>query len=197
MSPRTQQQFKEIRENRREQIMKVALQIFATEGYMHSSISKLAEKAGISKGLMYNYFNSKEELLTEVLKKGMNEIRELIDPNRDGIISPDEFENLVRQTFQIMKNKQEFWILYISILMQPKVKEQIREKTIIRDMESYFSMFLKYFDAKGFKDPMLEVLTVSCMLEGLGAILIYSYPVMKIPDELLKKYEDRIIQMYK
>ncbi len=63
MSPRTQEQFEEMRESRRQQIMDAALELFAQEGYSHCSISQLAGHAGISKGLMYNYFESKEALL--------------------------------------------------------------------------------------------------------------------------------------
>jgi len=197
MSPRTKEQFEEIRENRREQIMNVALKMFATEGYTHCSISKLAEAAGISKGLMYNYFKSKEQLLAEILDKGMQEIREIIDPDHDGIITSEEFESLIRQTFRIMKSRQEFWILYVNVLMQPKVKEQFKNREVLHTVEIYFTMFLKYFESRGFEDPMLEVLTVSAMIEGLGALLIYTYPVATIPEELMQKYEDRIIKMYK
>jgi AcrR family transcriptional regulator len=59
MSPRTQAQFTEMRETRRLQIMEAALELFATDGYGHCTISRLAAHAGISKGLMYNYFSSK------------------------------------------------------------------------------------------------------------------------------------------
>ena len=79
MSPRTKEQFVEIRENRKEQIMQVALELFASEGYAHCSISKLAESAGISKGLMYNYFESKEQLLAAILDKGMQEFIQFFD----------------------------------------------------------------------------------------------------------------------
>ncbi|NOR33588.1 MAG: TetR family transcriptional regulator, partial [Bacteroidales bacterium] len=48
MSPRTPEQFEEIRESRRQQIMDAALELFASEGYSHCSISQLAVHAGIS-----------------------------------------------------------------------------------------------------------------------------------------------------
>ncbi|MBE9517361.1 MAG: helix-turn-helix transcriptional regulator, partial [Bacteroidetes bacterium] len=53
MSPRTPEQFEEMRVSRRDQIMEAALDLFASEGYSHCSISQLAAHAGISKGLMY------------------------------------------------------------------------------------------------------------------------------------------------
>jgi AcrR family transcriptional regulator len=88
MAPRTQKQFEEMRESRRKQIMDSALELYATEGFSKCSIALLAQHAGISKGLMYNYFNSKEELLAAVIEHGMNEIMLLLDPNSDGILHP-------------------------------------------------------------------------------------------------------------
>ncbi|MDR1542801.1 MAG: TetR/AcrR family transcriptional regulator, partial [Prevotellaceae bacterium] len=61
--PRTQVQYEKIRNEKRQLIKQTALSLFAENGYETTSISEIAKKAGISKGLMYNYFTSKEELL--------------------------------------------------------------------------------------------------------------------------------------
>ena len=69
-----------MRETRREQIMKAALELFAQEGYTNCSISRLASHAGISKGLMYNYFESKEALLIAIIEEGMSDFINYFDP---------------------------------------------------------------------------------------------------------------------
>ena len=66
MSPRTEEQFEEIRESKKNLIQEVALELFATRGYHSTSISMIAKEADISKGLLYNYFESKEELLNSM-----------------------------------------------------------------------------------------------------------------------------------
>lgn len=197
MSPRTREQFEVIRESRRQQIMDAALQLFASEGYGHCSISMLASHAGISKGLMYNYFDSKEELLAAIIEQGLSEIMNLFDPDHDGVLESDELINFIRKVFAIMRNNQEFWILYFSVILQPRVKEHLKDKPIIRYMEQFTSMLMDYFDRKGFEDPYLEMLTLSALIEGIGVLMIYAYPAMKIPDEIIHKYENRIIDMYK
>ena len=67
MSPRSAKQFKEIRKEKKDHIMEVALELFAENGFHATSISQIAKKAGISKGLTYNYFESKKELLDELI----------------------------------------------------------------------------------------------------------------------------------
>ena len=68
MSPRTPQQLDKIRKERRKAIMDTSLEVFSEYGYESASISMIAKKVGISKGLMYNYFESKEELLIDALQ---------------------------------------------------------------------------------------------------------------------------------
>ena len=61
--PKTPKQFEDMRTERRIAILEAALHVFAQEGYHSASISKVSKYAKISKGLLYNYFESKEELL--------------------------------------------------------------------------------------------------------------------------------------
>jgi AcrR family transcriptional regulator len=53
---------------RESQILAVASEIFGTEGYAATSIQTVAERAGISKPLVYNYFGSKEGLFLACLE---------------------------------------------------------------------------------------------------------------------------------
>jgi AcrR family transcriptional regulator len=196
MSPRTQQQFEEMRESRRRLIMDTALELFASEGFSHCSISLLAQHAGISKGLMYNYFDSKEELLVAVIESGLNEIMNLLDPNRDGILQPDELEAFIRKVFSNMRNNRKFWTLYVNVILQPGVREQLNDKPIINYMERFFPLLLDYFEKKGCRNPQLEMLTLSALIEGFGVLMIYAYPTQQINDEVINQFENRIIQMF-
>src|ERR1700679_1192754 len=53
---------KDRRDQRREAILEVARAVFAEEGYAAASMSSIAARLGGSKGTLYNYFKSKEEL---------------------------------------------------------------------------------------------------------------------------------------
>ncbi|MBD3306432.1 TetR family transcriptional regulator [candidate division KSB3 bacterium] len=51
------------KDQRKHEIASVALEIFAENGFETTSISRVAEAAGIGKGTIYEYFASKEELM--------------------------------------------------------------------------------------------------------------------------------------
>ena len=124
MSPRTPQQFREMREEKMTHIMDVALEHFANEGFYRTTISHIARHAGMSKGLLYNYFESKEALLKAIIHRSVNEIYKYLDIDRDGYLSEDEFEFFVRKINVLLKEKRYFWRLLMQLLMQNDVREQ-------------------------------------------------------------------------
>jgi AcrR family transcriptional regulator len=124
MSPRTAKQFKEMRDEKMTLIMDVALKHFANEGYFRTTISHIARHAGISKGLMYNYFESKEALLKSIVHKSVNEIYHNLDIDEDGTLSTEEFEIFIRKIDKMLKENKYFWRLLFQLLAQIDVREQ-------------------------------------------------------------------------
>ncbi len=196
MSPRTPQQFEKIRESRRQQIMDAALELFAQQGYANCSIAQLAKHTSISKGLMYNYFKSKEALLIAIIEEGLGDIMTMIDPNQDGILEAEEVEGFIRSTFSIMRDKMQFWVLFINVVLQPPVKEFLGDRPFSSVMERFSPKLMEYFERMGYEDPMLEMLTFSAMIEGYGILLVYIFPNEEVPESTIKKFEDRMVEMF-
>jgi AcrR family transcriptional regulator len=53
---------------RREQLLDVALEVFARQGYHQASMNDIAEAAGVTKPVLYQHFESKQELYLELLQ---------------------------------------------------------------------------------------------------------------------------------
>ena len=68
---------------KREEILERALEVIAREGYRGASIKELAEAVGLSQAGLLHYFDSKEELFTEILRK-----RDEIDVVHYGPVPP-------------------------------------------------------------------------------------------------------------
>jgi len=60
---------KDLHEGRRNQMIDAALALFAEKGYENATMKDLAEACGVAAGLVYHYFDSKEDLLLAVLDK--------------------------------------------------------------------------------------------------------------------------------
>ncbi len=79
----------EQKEQRRKQILDVALDLFIQKGYAATKISDIAQAAGMSVGLLFHYFESKEHLygaLVEIGKQGPESVFQTL-----GNVAPIQF----------------------------------------------------------------------------------------------------------
>jgi AcrR family transcriptional regulator len=190
MAPRTEEQYEQIREQKKALILEEALKLFADEGFHSTSISKIAKSAGISKGLMYNYFNSKEALLHEIVLSGINDLTRTFDPNKDGILTTEELEYFINQTFYILKTNIKYWKLYFAIILQPSVLK-IFGTDFSNILEPIFKMLEEYFRRKGYDNPELESKLFGAILDGLSFHYIIdpeNFPLEEIKKTLINRY---------
>jgi len=190
MSPRTEIQFEEIRESRRKQIMDVALELFAEKGYAHTSISQIAVKAKISKGLMYNYFKSKDDLLQNLFEDGMGGMFDLFDLNKDGVLTRDEFIYFINESFNLMNRDRRFWKLYFSLLVQPAAWK-IFEKNLNEIITPLIHIMTNYYKEKGSENPEIEAVMVGALLDGIGFNYVFNpdmYPLKEVQKMVIERF---------
>jgi AcrR family transcriptional regulator len=60
---------------RRRQLMDHATGLFADNGYHPTSVAEIVQGLGVGKGVFYWYFQSKEELLVEILREAQHDLR--------------------------------------------------------------------------------------------------------------------------
>lgn len=92
MSRLNEGQMENIKKERKEQIMRAAIKVFAANGFKQTKVSLIAKEAGISHGLVYHYFNSKEEVLYESLEWAvrLDETRKYLNELSESPLSPLE-----------------------------------------------------------------------------------------------------------
>ncbi|GGJ54326.1 TetR/AcrR family transcriptional regulator [Virgibacillus salexigens] len=90
MAPLNEDQLTQIRIERKNQIMKAALKVFAENGIRLTKVGMIAKEAGISHGLLYHYFHSKDEVLFHSLEWAMEGTDELFREIHTLSLSPLE-----------------------------------------------------------------------------------------------------------
>jgi TetR/AcrR family transcriptional regulator, cholesterol catabolism regulator len=72
-------------QRRREQLIEAALAVFARQGVDGTSIKDIAGAAGVAPGLLYHYFDSKDDLVAAVLEERgfLPQLRALLIENAD------------------------------------------------------------------------------------------------------------------
>lgn len=191
MSPRTEKQNKQIRMEMESKIIDSALELFANEGYNGASMQAIAVKSGVSKGNLYNYFKSKNDLLEGVLVVGLNQFSGFYDEYSNKLINEETFENLIRGNFKMIKENTSFWRLYFNLMAQPKVQE-LFTKIFAPFLEQYFGIFETYFKNKGDMNPYATALLLGSTLDGisLGYIVMGDlYPLEDVLEQLIHKFK--------
>ena len=166
MSPRTKVQFEEIRQKSRENIENIALELFAIKGYHATSISQIAEKAGISKGLLYNYYKSKEHLLDSVIMKVYDEIMRIVQMS-ENLPAEKQIEQMIIQTIDHLKKNITFWRLYLFLVHQSDVHKKLSE-LYEKMRDDYLNYVVKLFKEMGSNNPTMEALMLGTMFDGIG-----------------------------
>jgi AcrR family transcriptional regulator len=88
------------REDRRDAILDVAYECFVAEGYGATSMSTIAARLGGSKGTLYNYFRSKEELFDAFVRRSCMRLTHRLesypaegDPRERLVVMAEDFIN--------------------------------------------------------------------------------------------------------
>ncbi len=187
MSPRSSEQFDDIRKQKKKLILDTALELFAENGFHATSISQIARKAGISKGLTYNYFESKKEILDELIASGYNEIYDNFDLNKDGTLTEEEFILFIKKNFELVLKNLQHWKLFFSLLLQPSVTETF-SKEYKHKGEPVFNMLFKFIQSEGSTTPETDLMAISAMIEGAFLYCVAApdvFPVDKMQDSII------------
>lgn len=170
--------------------MASALELFAHKGYFTTSISEIAQKTGISKGLMYNYFESKEDLILAIITKGMSQLMASFDPNHDGILTADEFEFHINENFRLLSAYPAYWKLYFTTIIQPAVYKLVKDK-FADEIPRHRELYEDYFARKGIQDPGREALFLDALFDGVCFNYILNpetFPLERMKELIIKRF---------
>src|ERR1700753_3159960 len=62
-----------------EKLAGVSVELFAEQGYAQTSVQQIVDAAGVTKGAMYHYFRSKDDLLFDIYDRLLSLQRERLD----------------------------------------------------------------------------------------------------------------------
>ena len=189
MSPRTESQNKAIREKTRQQIIDAAFELFANDGFSNTSISAVAKKAGISKGLIYHYFDSKEAILEGIFNQLVQLGDEILAFPND-LSAADKILLIIDRTFAFIEQQPGMGRLMMSLALQPDAFQTLSSK-IEKVNQSQMRLTLELFKELGYEDPEAEAYKIGALMDGvlMGYITMGErYPLQKIKQKIRDEY---------
>jgi AcrR family transcriptional regulator len=196
--PRTKEQLEITKEQTRTKIINTAISFFSQKGYYGTSINDIAKEAGISKGLAYNYFESKQQLLQAIINdmlRSIGSVMSEIDKEQDPF---EKISKLIINSFEYAKNNEELWRLYMRLMFQPDIINAT-ERITTNLMDEIFQTIEKIFKKIGYKNVSAEARIFSATIDGVMLYYLMdpeNFPLEKVKKLLLQKFSKAEIQKY-
>ncbi len=190
MAPRTSEQLEEVRELSRNKILDAALKLFAERGYHNTSISQLTQEAGVSKGLLYNYFDSKKALLDGIVGQAMAEGEEVMREMMKLPEPSDQLRFILEQAFQEIIERKEHYKLMLSLSLQIDQFPEIKE-IVLAKYKGTVPFLAPLLEAVGIENAEEESYVLAALIDGVGTqatILGDAMPIEKIKHGIFERY---------
>jgi AcrR family transcriptional regulator len=163
--PRTAEQNEKIRQETRTNIVYSAMSLFAQSGYAHTTTRQIADLAGVSPGLMYHYFEGKEDLLQAVFDNCMVILNRVFTRAYEEAPPDQRLANLIQAMFDLLGYDRDFWALFYMMRSQPAVMALLGDDfrlwtARLRDL------FIAELRAAGRVDPQSDALILYSLIEG-------------------------------
>jgi AcrR family transcriptional regulator len=185
--PRTPEENDRIRQASKEKIRAAAMELFMKQGYYATSISDIAKQAGISKGLLYNYYKGKEELLSEMVAARIREVVKVMEEAVALETPSEQLKYIVNGAIDNIHKNPEVHRFYLHLQTQPEADVELIKysRLIIEENARQFELQCKIFERMGEREPRKRSLYFSSVLQGI-MLMISTYP-QKFPIEELKE----------
>jgi AcrR family transcriptional regulator len=194
MSPRP-----DVSEERRNQIIESAINVFAREGFANTRMEDVAAESGLSKGLLYWYFKSKEDIIIAIADLLFSaEFRKMQNLSIEGQTSRDCLEKFLDIFVKDLQT-----IIKLSPVIYEFYALAFRNKAVRHVMHEYFQRFMMIMEPiilhgmeQGeFMSGSARQVTIAIGASFEGTLLLWSYaPDIIRPEQQLRANLDIIVR---
>jgi len=162
----------EQKEKRRSEILAVALDLFIRKGYAATKISDIAQNVGMSVGLLFHYFKSKENLYEELIKLGVSGPMETMAPTDKNPL--EFFEDTAKQLFYYIKTQpftSKMFVLMNQAFFNDSAPQSIKEILKGFDIYTPTTLLIQKGQANGSireGDPYALGIAYWCAIQGVA-----------------------------
>ncbi len=163
----------DVSEERKEQILEAAMDVFARSGFHGARMDDIAEQAGLSKGALYWYFDGKDAIIQGIMDRlfaGESEqLRELLKTDMSAQIKLQTFIDLAIEEIKSMESMIPIMIEFWSLLLRKKKVSGVLGGYYSGYLDLIVPMIQQGIDTGEFRqvNPLDVGVTLAAFFEGL------------------------------
>jgi TetR/AcrR family fatty acid metabolism transcriptional regulator len=178
------------RQQREAQILDAATRVFASKGFRAATTKEIAAEAGVSEGTIYNYFDSKYDLLIAMSQRLALESLQQLDhlpPQQDvrAYVSA-----LVRDRFELLEKNLD---LIRALMPEVLVDDQLRQAYVEQVLSPALSYLGAIIENRTKAGVFREVDTEVVGRAMIGAVMSFGYLWLQRPSELDQRSQEELV----
>lgn len=176
----------------KDKILNAALRLFAQKGYHKTSINDIARSADVAKGLLYNYYKSKDALLLEIISDASLKMMDMADGMFKQKTYAANLEYFINSFFNNLTKNKQYFTFQIGLMFQPDLKVLVAP-LLQQRADNLLSATKTMFESSSVKSPELTARRFTSEVDGitLHYLSVYeNYPILAVKEELYKNYKD-------
>ena len=179
MSPRPN-----VSDERKAQILNAAEGVFTKRGFNEARMDDIAEKTGLSKGTLYLYFKSKDDLIIAILERiFQREFRQLEDLQQDDISASDamlKLTDLITKDIVSMLRLIPIIYNFLALAFRNKYVQRALKDYINRYLNILIPIIQRGIDAGEFRsvDAREVAIAAGAIIEGTMLLWVYDKSII-------------------
>jgi len=159
---------------RRRQLMDYAARSFAADGYHSTPVTRIVDGLGVAKGVFYWYFDSKDQLLSEILADALHSMRQA---QREAIAGEHDparrIESGIRSTLHWLSEHRHLFVLMEFARTEERFSPMIRQgdARIVADALPHVSAGITAGLLRG-EDPVVLTQAILGVTAHLARLLV-------------------------
>lgn len=156
---------------RQAQILEAAAVEFSQKGYGRATTREIAARADLSEGTLYNYFDTKQDLLAGVAKTFADDVTHKI-----AAIEADNIEDMMTQLltdrFSSGRERRLFMLFLYEAPLNPDVQRIYVQEALYRIIDATEARFRELIASGAMRpvDPATAAQAISATIMGFGAL---------------------------
>lgn len=179
MSPRP-----DVSEERKTQILNAAEEVFTRKGLNDARMDDIAEKTGLSKGALYWYFNSKDDLIIAILDRiFLGAFKQLESDKSDHLSATEAIKEFTEEAIRDYTR-----MLHLMPVAYEFLSLAFRNKTVQKALKQYLNIYMdalvpiiqRGIDSGEFRPVDAEEVAIAAGAIFEGTVLLWVYDKSRI-----------------
>ena len=164
-------------------ILHTSMELFASKGYHKTSVLSIAKEIGISSGLIFYHFETKDNLLKEVIISLLNKMDAIFEIE-EGVAADKKLGQIIdRFKESLLQNKSD-WELYMAIIYQPDTKALI-EPLVTQSTRKIRRIIYEIYKLSGHPKPDEVSLKFELFRIGVFSSFLYTGNALQLEKSIV------------